>query len=70
MLWPVGRVNPGITPQSSLVKNYTSLATLYKSARQGVDDAVAAGVEKPQVMIRTFFPCEKVPIFLISLARH
>ena len=52
MLWPIGRVNPGITPQSALVANYTSLATLVKAARNGVSDAVSAGVEKPAVMIR------------------
>ena len=54
MLWPVGKVDPGITPQSALVANYTNLATLIKAARQGVDDAVSAGLQKPDVMIRAF----------------
>ena len=29
------------------------MATLYKAARAGVDDAISAGVPKPQVMIHT-----------------
>jgi len=31
--------------------NFTNLATLWKAARAGVDDAVFAGVAKPQVLI-------------------
>ena len=51
MLWPLGQVDVDIQPKSALVANFTNLATLYKAARQGVSDAVAAGVSKPQVMI-------------------
>lgn len=29
------------------------MATLYKAVRAGVDDAISAGVPKPQVMIHT-----------------
>ena len=50
MLWPVGQVTPGSS-------DFTSLATLIKAARNGVNDAVSAGVEKPQVMIRMISHC-------------
>jgi arabinogalactan endo-1,4-beta-galactosidase len=33
------------------VANFSNLATLYKSARAGVDDAVDAGVKMPEVLI-------------------
>ena len=36
---------------SALVANFSNLATLYKSARAGVDDAVDAGVKMPEVLI-------------------
>ena len=51
MLWPLGKVDIDIEPASARVTNFTGLATLYKSARQGVDDATKAGVPKPQIMI-------------------
>ncbi|KAH8675413.1 family 53 glycosyl hydrolase [Xylariales sp. PMI_506] len=51
MLWPTGYVDVDTAPYSKLVANFTNLATLYTAARAGVDDAVAAGVTKPQVMI-------------------
>ncbi|KAK6594086.1 glycosyl hydrolase family 53 [Botrytis cinerea] len=51
MLWPVGYVDVDIQPTKSLHQNFTSFATLWKSARAGVDDALAAGVQKPQIMI-------------------
>jgi len=51
MLWPVGYVDVDIKPWSSLVANFSSLAKLYTAARAGVDDAVHAGVSKPQVII-------------------
>lgn len=48
MLWPLGKVNIDIEPGSARVTNFTGLATLYKAARKGIDDA---GVPKPQIMI-------------------
>jgi arabinogalactan endo-1,4-beta-galactosidase len=51
MLWPLGRVDIDVQPWSALVANFSNLATLYKSARQGVEDAIDAGVRKPQVII-------------------
>jgi arabinogalactan endo-1,4-beta-galactosidase len=51
MLWPIGEVDVDIEPFSALVANFTNLAALYASARKGVDDAVARGVQKPTVMI-------------------
>jgi arabinogalactan endo-1,4-beta-galactosidase len=45
MLWPTGRVNP------SNSKEFTNLATLIKAAREGVSDAVHAGLTMPAVMI-------------------
>lgn len=51
MLWPLGEVDVDIEPSSARIANFTNLATLYKAARMGVDDAVATGVEKPAVMI-------------------
>ncbi|USW53574.1 Putative glycosyl hydrolase family 53, glycoside hydrolase superfamily [Septoria linicola] len=51
MIWPLGRVSVDVEPTSARVANFTGLATLYKAARKGVDDAVHAGVPKPQVMI-------------------
>lgn len=51
MLWPLGEVDVDIEPYSARIANFSNLATLYKSARLGVDDAVAVGVPKPQVMI-------------------
>lgn len=51
MLWPVGYVDVDTQPYAAMVKNFSSLATLYKSARKGVDDAVGKGCSKPLVMI-------------------
>jgi arabinogalactan endo-1,4-beta-galactosidase len=45
MLWPVGKVNPGNE------KDFGNLAILYKAAREGLSDAVQAGLSKPLVMI-------------------
>ncbi|GMF29611.1 unnamed protein product [Phytophthora fragariaefolia] len=41
-MWPTGKISSG---------NYANFATLWKAARQGVSDAVAAGTTKPKVMI-------------------
>ncbi len=51
MLWPLGRAWPYIESESARIANFTNLATLWAAAREGVNDAVAAGVTKPQVMI-------------------
>ena len=51
MLWPLGEVSVELEPMSARVANFSNLATLYSAARDGVRDAVAAGVHKPQVMI-------------------
>jgi arabinogalactan endo-1,4-beta-galactosidase len=51
MLWPTGYVDVDIQPTSALHANFSSLATLFKSARAGVSDAISQGVPKPQVMI-------------------
>jgi arabinogalactan endo-1,4-beta-galactosidase len=51
MLWPLGQVSVDIEPKSARIANFTNLATLYAAAREGVRDAVASGVHKPQVMI-------------------
>ncbi|KAK5133553.1 hypothetical protein LTR08_007592 [Meristemomyces frigidus] len=50
MLWPLGEVDVDTNP-SSLVANFTNLATLWSAARNGVRDAVFAGHGHPQVMI-------------------
>ncbi|KAH6719065.1 family 53 glycosyl hydrolase [Leptodontidium sp. MPI-SDFR-AT-0119] len=51
MLWPIGYVDVDIQPWSATVANFSSLATLYKAARAGVDDAINSGFKKPEVMI-------------------
>lgn len=51
ILWPIGYADVDVEPWHETVKNFSSLATLWKAARAGVDDAVFAGVPKPQVMI-------------------
>ena len=51
MLWPVGYVGVDVQPWSATVANFSSLATLYKAARAGVDDAIHSGVRRPEVMI-------------------
>ena len=51
MLWPLGYVDVDTQPTSARIANFTNLATLWSAARNGVRDAVAEGVKKPQVMI-------------------
>lgn len=51
MLWPLGQVDVDLEPASARVANYSNFATLWAAARNGVRDAVAAGVCQPQVMI-------------------
>jgi len=51
MLWPIGQADVDVEPWSKTVANFSNLATLWKAARAGVDDAVFAGVTKPQVLI-------------------
>jgi arabinogalactan endo-1,4-beta-galactosidase len=51
MLWPLGQVSVDVEPKSARIANFTNLATLYAAAREGVRDAVASGVNQPQVMI-------------------
>jgi hypothetical protein len=51
MLWPTGYVDVDTVGNAARAKNYTNLATIWAGARQGVTDAVQAGVKKPQVMI-------------------
>ena len=51
MLWPLGQVSVDVEPKSARIANFSNLATLYSAAREGVRDAVAAGVHKPEVMI-------------------
>jgi arabinogalactan endo-1,4-beta-galactosidase len=51
MLWPLGQADVDVVPWPKTVANFSNLATLWKAARAGVDDAVFAGVSKPGVMI-------------------
>ncbi|KAN0117339.1 glycoside hydrolase family 53 protein [Hyaloscypha variabilis] len=51
MLWPTGYADVDVEPWTKTVANFSNLATLWKAARAGVDDAVFAGVTKPQVLI-------------------
>lgn len=51
MIWPLGRVSVDLEPQRARTANFTGLATLYAAAREGVRDAVSAGVHSPEVMI-------------------
>jgi arabinogalactan endo-1,4-beta-galactosidase len=52
MLNFLGYVDVDTQPASALVRNFTQLATLWKSARAGVDDAIArTHMPKPQIMI-------------------
>lgn len=50
-LWPYGQADVDREPFSSVISNFTNLAHLYASARQGVTDAVTKGAEKPTIMI-------------------
>jgi arabinogalactan endo-1,4-beta-galactosidase len=51
MLWPLGEANVDVEPWPATVANFSNLATLWKAARAGVDDATSAGVPKAQVLI-------------------
>ncbi|KAI0136442.1 family 53 glycosyl hydrolase [Xylariales sp. AK1849] len=51
LLWPTGYVDVDTEPYQALVANFTNVAALYRAARSGVDDAIHAGVHRPQVMI-------------------
>lgn len=51
ILWPVGYADVDVQPWSATVANFSNLATLWKSARAGVDDAIALGTPKPQILI-------------------
>jgi len=51
MLWPTGYVDVDTMPASARTANFTNFAELWAAARAGVNDAVSAGVTKPQVMI-------------------
>jgi arabinogalactan endo-1,4-beta-galactosidase len=51
MLWPLGQADVDVEPWSATVANFSNLAILYTAARAGVDDAIYAGVHKPEVMI-------------------
>jgi len=50
LLWPTGYVDVDTEPASARIANFTNLATLWAAARNGVRDAVASGVPRPQVM--------------------
>jgi arabinogalactan endo-1,4-beta-galactosidase len=45
MLWPTGKVNP------SRAGDFANLSRLYRGARDGISDAVGAGLRAPLVMI-------------------
>lgn len=49
--WPLGRVSVDVEPESARIANFTNLASMLSSARQGVDDAVKLGVKKPEVLL-------------------
>ena len=51
ILWPIGYADVDVQPWPETVANFSNLATLWKAARAGVDDAVHAGAPQPQVMI-------------------
>jgi arabinogalactan endo-1,4-beta-galactosidase len=51
MLWPLGEVDPWASSESERISSFSNFATLYAAARNGVRDAVSAGVSQPQVMI-------------------
>jgi arabinogalactan endo-1,4-beta-galactosidase len=51
ILWPVGYADVDVQPWPATVANFSNLAILWKAARAGVDDAIHAGVSKPQIMI-------------------
>jgi arabinogalactan endo-1,4-beta-galactosidase len=51
MLWPLGYADVDVEPWPATVANFSNLATLWKAARAGVDDAIFMGVPKPAVLI-------------------
>lgn len=51
MLWPLGQADVDVQPWPATVANFSNVATLYKAARAGVDDAIYFGVHKPAVML-------------------
>lgn len=51
MLWPLGYVDVNTFPTSARVADFRNFAYLWSEARNGVRDAVAMGVQSPQVMI-------------------
>ncbi|KAG0649758.1 putative arabinogalactan endo-beta-1 [Hyphodiscus hymeniophilus] len=51
LLWPAGYADVDVEPWPETVRNFSSLAYLWKAARAGVDDAIYEGVPKPQVLI-------------------
>ncbi|TVY46120.1 putative arabinogalactan endo-beta-1,4-galactanase A [Lachnellula subtilissima] len=51
ILWPVGHADVDVQPWPATIANFSNLAILYKAARAGVDDALYAGVSRPQIMI-------------------
>jgi len=51
LLWPTGQADVDIEPWPAVVKNFTNLATLYKAAREGVDDAVGRGAHRPEYIM-------------------
>jgi arabinogalactan endo-1,4-beta-galactosidase len=51
ILWPLGYADVDVEPWSSTVKNFSNLATLWKAARAGVDDAIYAGISKPTILM-------------------
>ncbi|KAF2773278.1 glycosyl hydrolase 53 [Teratosphaeria nubilosa] len=52
MLWELGKADPLAELASTRAASFINFSYLWMSARQGVDDAVAQGVKKPQVMIQ------------------
>ncbi|KAF2137601.1 glycoside hydrolase family 53 protein [Aplosporella prunicola CBS 121167] len=51
MLWPLGYVDVDTQSAAARTANFTQLAALWAAARGGVDDAVAVGVSKPEIMV-------------------
>ncbi|KAH9825967.1 Arabinogalactan endo-beta-1,4-galactanase [Teratosphaeria destructans] len=52
MMWDFGKADPLVENVSNRTAGFKNFAYLWMSARKGVDDAVAQGVKKPQVMIQ------------------
>jgi len=49
MLWTIEYADVDVEQWPKTVVNFSNLATLWKEARAGVDDAISVGVPKPQV---------------------